>query len=66
MEIFSIFLNMKVCCVFSLNRLIEAILMSTHNILFSIYKMKITLNYLKPVVLGFVERDSSTSSKQPW
>ena len=43
-DIFSIFYKIKVCCVFSLesphrgdsNRLIEAILMSTHNIPFSI------------------------------
>ena len=39
MDIFSIFDNMKVCCLLSLespHRLIEAILMSTHNISFSI------------------------------
>ena len=36
MDSFSIFFNMKVICVFSLDRLIEAILMSGHNIPFSI------------------------------
>ena len=36
------------------NRLIEAILMSTHNIPFSIYKKKINLNYLKFAAMGFL------------
>ena len=35
------------------NRLIEAILMSTHNIPFSMLKKKITLIYPKSVVMGF-------------
>ena len=36
-DIFSILFNMKICCVFSLeSRLMEAILMSTHNKPFSI------------------------------
>ena len=50
-----------------LNCLIEAILMSTHNIPFSIYKKKkIALNYPKSAAMGFFLRDSRTSSKQPW
>ena len=38
--------------------LIKAILMYTHNILFSILKKKLTLNYLKSTALGFFPRDS--------
>ena len=40
MDIFLIFFNMKVRCVFSYNRLIEAILTRTHNIPFSIEERK--------------------------
>ena len=36
MDIISIFFNMKVCCVFSLESPHEAIQMSTHNIPFSV------------------------------
>ena len=50
MDIFSIFSNLKVSCVFSLESLIEAILMSTHNIPFSIQKK--TLNYPKSAAKG--------------
>ena len=57
-----IFYNMKVCCVFSLESPLEAILMSIHNIPFSIYK-KITLNYPKSAAKEFFPRDSRTSSK---
>ena len=35
-NMFSIFFNMKVCCMFSIKSSIEAILKSTHNIPFSI------------------------------
>ena len=38
MDILSAFVNVKVCCVFSLECLIEAILMSTHNTPLSILK----------------------------
>ena len=37
-------------------RLIKAILMSAHNILCSIYKKKITLNYPKPAAVGLLQR----------
>ena len=40
--------------------------MSTQNIPFSINKKKITLNYLKSAVMGFLPGDSRTSSKEPW
>ena len=40
--------------------------MSTHNIPFSTMKKKIILNYPKYAAMGFVLRDSRTSSKQPW
>ena len=38
-----------------LNRLIEVILMSTHNILFSIQKEKINLNYPKSAAMRFLK-----------
>ena len=41
------------------NRLIEAILMSTHNIPFLNIKKKIFLNYPKSATIGFVPRDLS-------
>ena len=52
-----IFFNMKVCCVFSLESPIEAILMSTHNIQFIIFnsKKKITINYPKSAAMGFFQ-----------
>ena len=51
--IFDFLLYEGILCV-----LIEANLMSTHNILFSIYKMKITLNYPKSAALGFFQGDT--------
>ena len=48
------------------NRLTEAILMSTHNIPFSIQNKKITINYSKSAPKGVFPRDSRTTSKQPW
>ena len=62
----SIFFNMKVYCVISLESPNEAILMSTHNIPFLNIKKKIILNYPKSATMGFVPRDSRTSSTQPW
>ena len=66
MDIFSIFFNMKVCCVVSLE--------SPHRGDFNEYtqytifniKMKIILNYSKSAAMGFFSRDSRMSSKQPW
>ena len=52
MRIFLIFYNMKVYCVSHYNRLVEAILMSTHNIPFSTKKEN-TPNYTKPAAKGF-------------
>ena len=46
-----------------LNRLNEAILMSTHNIPFLNIKKKTILNYPKSATMGFVPRDSRRSSK---
>ena len=48
------------------NRLIEAILMNTHNIPLSIQKKEIALIYSKSAAMGFFPRDSRTSSKQSW
>ena len=63
MDIFSIFFNMRVCSVFSLESPLEAILMSTHNIPFSISQKKIILNYPKSAAMGFCPRNSKRSSK---
>ena len=50
------------------NRLIEAILMSTHNIPFSIYMYKKENHTKFPIsaAMGLFPGDSRTSSKQPW
>ena len=65
-DIFSIFFNIKVCCVFSLE--------SPHRgdsnectqcTIFNI-KKKIESNDPKYVGMGLFPRDSRTSSKQPW
>ena len=63
---FSIFLNIKVCCVFLLESphrgdSNEYTQYTTFNI-----KKKITLNYPQSAAMGFFLRDSRTSSKQPW
>ena len=66
MDIFSIFFNMKVYCVFSLE--------SPHRGDSNVYtqytifviKTKITPDYSKSAAIGFFPRDSRTSSKQPW
>ena len=59
-----IFYNMKVYCVFSL----ESPLISTHNIPFSVYKKKITLNFpnLQPrdYFLGTQERGRNSRGKR--
>ena len=57
---------MKVCCMFLLNRLIEAFLMSTHNILHQNKTkiLEIIPNTIMSAAMGFVfVRDSITSSK---
>ena len=63
---FSIFLNMKVCYVFSLESPHQGDSNEyTQYTNFNI-KRNIDPNYLKSVFKGFFPRDSSTSSKQPW
>ena len=67
MDIFSIFFNMKVYCVFSLESphrgdSYEYIQCTT---VLSM-KKKITLKYPKSAAMGFFPRDQRTSSKQPW
>ena len=65
MDIFSIFFNMKVCCVFSLESPHRGDSNEcTQYTIFNI-KKKITLNYPKSAAVGFLPRDSRTSSKQP-
>ena len=67
MNIFSIFFQMNVYCMFSLE--------SPHRgdsneytlyAIFNIKKKKITLNFHKSTAMGVFPRDSRTSSKQPW
>ena len=64
-DIFSIFVNMKVFCVFSLESPRRGDSNEyTQYTIFNI-KRKITLNYPKSAAMGFFPRDSSSSSKQP-
>ena len=55
---------MKICCVFSLESPHRAILISIHNIPFSIknIKKKITLNFIKFDAVGFFPKDAKSSS----
>ena len=65
-DIFSIFFNMKVCCVFSLESPHRGDSNEyTQNTIFNI-KKKIPLNYPKSVAIRFFPRDSRMRSKQPW
>ena len=65
-DIFSIFFNMKVYCVFSL----ESPHRGDSNVytLYTIFiiKKKSTPDYSKSAAMGFFPRDSRMSSKQPW
>ena len=62
-DIFSIFFNMKVSCVFSLESPHRG--GSYEHTQYTIFN-KNTLNYPKFAAMGFFRRDSGTSSKQPW
>ena len=65
-DIFSIFFNMKVCCVFSLESPHQVDSNEyTQNTIFNI-KKKILLNYPNSVAIRFFPRDSRMRSKQPW
>ena len=66
MDIFSIFLTMRVCCVF----LLESPHRGDSNeytqyTVFNI-KKKITQNYSEFAAMGVFQRNSRTSSKQSW
>ena len=65
-DIFFIFFNMKVCCVFSLESPRRGD--SNEYTQYTIFNMnkKNTLNYPKPAAMCFFPRDSRMSSKQPW
>ena len=65
-DIFSIFFNMKVCYVFSLESPHRGDSNEYTQYTISNIKRKITLNYPKSAAMGFLQRDSRTSSKQPW
>ena len=66
MDIVSIFFNIKVYCVFSLESPRRGD--SNEYPQYTIFNMKKknTLDYPKSAAMGFFPRDSRTSSKQPW
>ena len=65
MDVFSIFFNMKVYCMFSLESPHRGD--SNEYTQYTIFNMKKknTLNYPKSAAVEFLPRDSRTSSKQP-
>ena len=66
MGIFSIFFNMKVCCLFSLESPHRGDSNEyTQYTIFNI-KKRITLIHPKYAAMGLFTRDSRTSSKEPW
>ena len=64
-DIFSIFFNMKVCCVFSLAPHRGDSNENTQYTICNMNKMN-TQNYATSAAVGFFPGDSRTSSKQPW
>ena len=66
MDIFSIFFNMTVCCVFSLKSPPRGDSNVNTQYTFFKIKKKVTLNYPKSAAMGFFPIDSRTISKQPW
>ena len=62
----SIFFDMKVCCVFSLESPHRGDSNEYTQYTIFIIKKKITLDYLKSAAMGFFPRDSRMSLKQPW
>ena len=65
-DIFSIFFNMKVCCVFPLESPHGGDSNEYTQYMIFIIKKKITLNCPKSAAMRFFHRDSRVSSKQPW
>ena len=66
MGIFSIFFNMKVCCLFSLESPHRGDSNEyTQYTIFNI-KKRIALIHPKYAAMGLFPRDSNTSSKEPW
>ena len=64
MDIFSVFFNMKVCCVFSLESPHRGDSNEyTQYTIFNIYKRKNTINYSKSAAMGIFQRNSKTGSK---
>ena len=67
MDIFSIFFNTKVCCVFSLESPHRGDSNEyTQSTIFNIKKGKKKQNYTKSAAMGFFPWDSRTGSKYPW
>ena len=65
-DIFSIFFNMKVYCVFSLESPHRGDSNVCTQYTIFVVKTKITPVYSKSAAMGFFPRDSRTSSKQSW
>ena len=65
-DIFSIFLSMKVRCLFSLESPYRGDSNEYKQYTICNIEKKITLNYSKSAAAGFFPGDSGTSSKQPW
>ena len=66
MGVFSIFFNMKVYCLFSLEMPHRGDSNEYTQYTTSQYKKQIILNYPKSAAMEFVPRDPRTSSNQPW
>ena len=65
MDIFSIFFNLKVCCVFSLESPHRGDSNVCTQYTIFIVKKKITPDYSNSAAMGFFPGDSRMSSKQP-
>ena len=63
---FSIFFNIKVCCVFSLGLPHRGDSNEYTQYTFFNIQKKISLNYRKSAAIKFFPKNSKTSSKQPW
>ena len=66
MYIYSIFFNMKIYCVFSLESPHQGDSYEYTQYTFFNIKRKITLNFIKFAVVGFFPRNSKSSLNQPW
>ena len=65
-DIFSVFFNMKVCCMFSLESPHRGDSNEYTQYTYFNIKKKIALSFPKSLAMGFFPKDSRMSSKQPW